>query len=126
MVESEVNVTTREDIRQFNEKFSAAAARGDAKTLVAMYDDEAVFLLAGSPSFKGKGALSTLFDEFLSGGPVTMAFESGDIWESGDLVVDVGTYSVGGMSDGRFAVVYRRRPDGTLALLVDVPIRDAG
>jgi len=117
-------MTAREEVRVFNDEFSAAAARGDAKALVDMYDDEAVFLMAGLPNVKGREELTKLFDEFLAKGPVEMAFESGDVWESGDLIVDVGTTAAGG-NPGRYVVVYRRQSDGSLAMLVDAPIRSA-
>jgi ketosteroid isomerase-like protein len=62
-------MTTRDEIRQFNAKLSEAAARGDAGALAAMYDDEACFVVAGSPTFQGAGQIAPLCDEFLSDGP---------------------------------------------------------
>jgi ketosteroid isomerase-like protein len=118
-------MTTRDELRAFNDRFSKAASESDLKTIVDSYDDEAAFVMAGIPTFKGRDGMTALFTEFLSSGPVRMRFESGDVWESGDLVVDVGTYVVGdGEDHGRFVTVYRRQPDGSLALLVDAPIRD--
>jgi ketosteroid isomerase-like protein len=118
-------MTTRDEIRQFNAKLSEAAARGDAGALAAMYDDEACFVVAGSPTFKGAGQIAALCDEFLSDGPAKIAFEPGDIWESERLVVTVGTLTVGDNPDERCVVVYRRRADSSLAILVDAPIRES-
>jgi ketosteroid isomerase-like protein len=53
-------MTTRDEIRQFNAKLSEAAARGDAGALAAMYDDEACFVVAGSPTFQGAGQIARM------------------------------------------------------------------
>ena len=51
--------------------------------------------------------------------------QPGDIWESERLVVTVGTLTVGDNPDERCVVVYRRRADSSLAILVDAPIRES-
>lgn len=56
-----------------------------------------------------------------SGGPIT--FETGEVIEDGDLVIDIGTLLIGGEPSGRYVVVYRRQGDGSLKLAVDVPVR---
>jgi hypothetical protein len=53
--------------------------------------------------------------------PAKIAFEPGDIWESERLVVTVGTLTVGDNPDERCVVVYRRRADSSLAILLDAP-----
>lgn len=118
-------MTTLDEIRQFNAQLSEAAARGDAEALAAMYDDEACFVVAGSPPVKGARQIAALCDDFLSDGPRQIAFEPGDTWESERLVVTVGTLRVGDIPDERCVVVYRRRADSSLAILVDAPIRDS-
>jgi ketosteroid isomerase-like protein len=120
-------MATREEVDALNARLSAAARSGDLKTIVETYDEEAIFLLADAPAFRGKQGITDVFTEFLSNGPVPMTFTSGDLFESGDLVVDVGSYMIGdgGGAAGRYVVVYRRQADGTLALLVDAPERPA-
>jgi ketosteroid isomerase-like protein len=118
-------MSTREDVDGLNRQFSGSIKRADVESIVDMYDDEAIFLLTGAPTCKGKQGISGMFTEFFSDGPVDMTFKTGDVFESGDLVVDVGTYTMGSESGsvGRYVVVYRRRTDGSLAMLVDAPLR---
>jgi ketosteroid isomerase-like protein len=124
-IDREVSMSARNDVDRINEQLSACVKSADLKSIVEMYDDEAIFLLAGAPTYRGKQGITALFTEFLSNGPVDMTFTTGDVFESGDLVVDVGTYALGGDAESgeRYVVVYRRRPDGSLALLVDAPLR---
>ena len=47
-----------------------------------------------------------------------MTFRKGDIWEAGDIVVDVGTYD-SSRGAGKYVVLYERQADGSLKLAVD-------
>lgn len=47
-----------------------------------------------------------------------ITFETGEIFEDRVLVVDVGRYATPD-DRGKYVVVYRRKPDGSLRLLVD-------
>jgi hypothetical protein len=49
---------------------------------------------------------------------IGMTFEAGDIWEAGDIVIDVGTYD-SPRGAGKYVVVYERQADGSLRLAVD-------
>jgi hypothetical protein len=40
-----------------------------------------------------------------------MSFQTGDIWEAGDIVVDVGTYEPP-RGPGEYVVLYERQADG--------------
>jgi ketosteroid isomerase-like protein len=120
-------MTTRDDIAQFNTRFSAAMAEGAFDTIAEMYAEDAQFLSAGSATVRGRDAIIAMMRErHASDGPTLLTVQSKDVWESGDLVVDVGTFEIGGGSSvrGRELVVYRRNAQGALQLLVDLPISD--
>lgn len=119
-------MTSHDEVREVNQAIVNAAARGDAAALAAMYDEEACFLVPGSPTVKGSGAIAALCADFLSAGPVQIGFELTDVWESERLVVTVGTLTVGDRPQERCVVVYRRDEQGSLKILVDAPIRQTG
>jgi len=120
-------VTIHDEIAQFNARFSTALAEGDFELIAEMYADDAQFLSAGSPSVRGREAITRMMKERHASGPTVLTVESGDVWSSGDLVVDVGTFEIDGEPSirGRELVVYRRNARGALELLIDVPISDA-
>jgi ketosteroid isomerase-like protein len=53
-----------------------------------------------------------------------LTFEIGEIVEKGDVVVETGVLVVHGVASGRYFGVYRRQPDGTLKVAVDVALFD--
>jgi ketosteroid isomerase-like protein len=56
--------------------------------------------------------------------PERITFETREVLEDGDLVIDIGTLLVGGVGFGKYVVVHRRQEDGTLKIAVDVPLSD--
>jgi ketosteroid isomerase-like protein len=121
-------VTVQDDIAQFNARFTRALAAGAFDVIAAMYAEDAQFLSAGSPTVRGRAAIIEMMRERHAVEPTVLTVESGDVWTSGDLVVDVGTFMIEGEPTirGRELVVYRRNADGALELLVDVPISGKG
>jgi len=116
-------MTTRDQLASFNRSYSEAFAAEDFERISELYEDDAVLVTTGQPVVRGRDAIVSALQGQASSGPVSISFESGDVWESGDLVVDVGTYVVSGEQEqrGRYVVVLRRGPDGSLKLLVDAP-----
>jgi ketosteroid isomerase-like protein len=119
-------VTTRDDIAAFNERFSSALEHGEFDVIATMYAEDAQFLLAGTPSVRGRGAIVQMMRERHQVSPTVLSVTSGDIWEVDGLVVDVGRIEIAGDPpiQGRELVVYRRTERGELELLLDVPIAD--
>src|SRR5580765_1223734 len=111
-------MTTREEVAAFNGRFSAALAGQDADAVVDMYTDDARLLFAGMPMIRGREAIARLMGAWLAKSPHQMTFQTGDIWEAGDIVVDVGTYD-SPRGTGKYVVLYERQPDGSLKLAVD-------
>jgi ketosteroid isomerase-like protein len=117
-------MTVHDDIDEFNARFSTALADGEFEVIAAMYAEDAQFLSASSPTLRGRAAIIDMMRERYAVEPTVLTVASGDVWTSGDLVVDVGTFMIEGEPPirGRELVVYRRNADGALELLVDVPI----
>jgi len=120
-------VTIRDELAAFNRAFSEAHASQDFDRIAALYSGDAVFLGAGQPIVRGREAIASMLVALPESDMVPIIFESGDVWESGDLVVDVGSYVVSGVRGqrGKYVVVYLRQADGSLRLLVDAPSSDA-
>lgn len=115
-------MTTRDELDVVNEAFAALLATPDPGRLAAFYTDDAVFLEAGKATTIGRAAILEKFRRDLPE-PMSVRFETGEVIEDGDLVVDIGTLHSGGKRFARYVVVYRRQEDGTLKLAVDVPLR---
>jgi ketosteroid isomerase-like protein len=111
-------MTIRDELASFNERFSAALATQDTDSLVDLYTDDARLLFAGMPMIHGRQAIAELMGAWLAESPHQMTFQTGDIWEAGDIVVDVGTYD-SPRGAGKYVVLYERQTDGSLKLAVD-------
>lgn len=117
-------MSTSDDVRAFNERFSAALANQDVEAVVDGYTDDARILLPGLPPVRGRDAITALFRTSLARGPSRITFSTDDVWDCGDVVIDVGTYTSDGET-GKYVVVHERQPDGSLKMVVDAPSRDA-
>lgn len=75
------------------------------------------------PIVRGRAEVEAFIRKNLTGGPVSITFETGNVLERGDLVVDVGRYETPN-GRGKYVVVHRRQPDGSLKLAVDTATSD--
>jgi ketosteroid isomerase-like protein len=115
-------VGIRDELASFNDMFATALAENDPDRIADFYTVDAVFLSQGVPTVSGRAQILEMFRGFKANGEA-IAFETGDVIEDGDLVIDIGSLLAGGKPSGRYVVVYRRQGDGSLKLAVDVPIR---
>jgi ketosteroid isomerase-like protein len=114
-------VTIRDELSVLNEQFADAFEDRDADRLAELYDDEAVFLSQGTATVVGRDQIREFFRGPRPSSERTV-FEVGEVLEDGDVVVDFGTLRRGETRVGRYVVVYRRQPDGSVRLAVDVPL----
>jgi uncharacterized protein (TIGR02246 family) len=117
-------MTVHDELKAFNDRVSAAMAAQDAPALAECYTDDARLLLAGQPLIRGRNAIAALFEASLAQGPHHMRFESTDVWEAGNIVVDVGTIETP-RGTSKYVVVHERQPDGSLKMAVDAVTSDA-
>lgn len=115
-----VGIPARDDVEAFNAEFAAAFSLPSPEQLASMYTDDAVMIGAGRVT-TGRAALLELFRKGLTEPSNTM-FDSKQVCEDGNVVVDVGTILRDGAPVGRYVVVHRRQDDGSLKLFVDVPL----
>jgi ketosteroid isomerase-like protein len=116
-------MTASDEVVSFNSSYSDALAAGDFDRLAEMYEEDAVLLTSGQPPVRGREAIAATLRRQATPEPLSISFESEAVWESGELVVDVGRWLVGGDEEqrGKYVVVLRRQGDGSLKLLVDAP-----
>ncbi|MGA8726917.1 MAG: nuclear transport factor 2 family protein [Acidimicrobiales bacterium] len=119
-------MSTRGELAYINEAFSKAVAEQDLEAIVKFHTENACVLPANAPLVRGLSEIEAFTKAGLSEGPQTIEFTTGDILESGSLIVDVGAYvkRVGrplpSTDTGKYVAVYERQADGSLLLAVDM------
>lgn len=116
-------MTILEELATFNEDFADALERNDSQRVANLYTEDAVFLSQGAQTVRGRDDIRELLLRMPSS-PERITFETREVLEDGDLVVDIGTLLIGGVGFGKYVVVHRRQADGTLKIAVDVPLSD--
>jgi len=111
-------MSLRDELEAINEGFSKALAEQDVERVVAYYTDDARLLWPDQPMIRGREAITAEFANDLRDGPAIVQFETLDVLEGGDLVVDVGRM-IRPESEAKYVVVYQRQADGSLKLAVD-------
>ena len=111
-------MTARDDVAAFNAAFASAMAAQDVDAVVASYTVGAKLLFEGSPMIEGRAAIEAYLGPGLRMRPMTIAFESIDIFDGGSFVVDVGRLTTP-TGTGKYIVVHERQPDGSLKMAID-------
>lgn len=103
--------TIRQEIEDLDDQFEQGMLAGDSIALANFYADDAVVLPPNMPRAEGRDAIRSVYASMMGWGPLTSATFTTDqviIPESGEIAVEVGTYTMGGAA-----------PDGT-------PYQDTG
>jgi len=112
-------------IAEMNDMYVKATMNNDINSIVGYYADDAISLQSYSPMLKGKDAIKKhAMEESQSGSKITaFNLNTTDVFGSGDLVYDIGTYTITyempqmkePISDhGKYLTVYKKEPDGSL------------
>lgn len=112
-------MTVGEEVRAFNRAFERALLAQDAEALVALYGEDARILVPGQPAIHGRAAIEPVMRAWVEDGPVSTRFETEEVLAGGELVVDIGSTIQASGRRGKYVVVHRRGPDGTLRIAVD-------
>jgi ketosteroid isomerase-like protein len=104
-------------INRSNLDFTAAAARGDADTMMKMYADDAVLLAPNEPIRRGHDAVRQYWNGLLSAGKVDATIVASDVMQSCDMATEIGTYKLSiarpgaeNIGDtGKYVVTWRKR-----------------
>lgn len=116
-------MTVEEEVRAFNDAYERALTEQDAETLVALYRADARILVEGQPVIQGRPAIERVMRAWVKNGPVSTRFETEEVLASGDLVVDIGS-TIQATGRGKYVVIHRREPDGSLRIAVDAASGD--
>jgi ketosteroid isomerase-like protein len=116
-------MTVEEEVRAFNDRYERALKEQDAETLVASYRDDARILIGGQPVIRGRAAIERVMRAWVKSGPVSTRFETEEVLSGGELVVDIGS-TIQASGRGKYVVVHRRGPDGTLRIAIDAASGD--
>ncbi len=105
-----------------------AINRGDAAAAAAFYTEDAKLLPAGSEMVSGRQAIQAFWQGAVEMGIRNFTLETVDLGREGDLLYEIGTYSLaiqpeGGpvtTDRGKYVTVRQRQPDGSWKLAVDI------
>lgn len=123
---------TKDDISTINDTFGKAVANQDAAAIVALYTADAVLLAPGTPVAQGPDAIQAVFQGFVDAGAESLSLETTSFEEQGDVVIEVGRYTLGLRIEGaevtdvgKYLVVFARQADGSLRFKYDAFNSDA-
>ncbi len=121
--------SAREAIEAARQGFIADMRRGDVAALVAHYDEEAIIVPQTSGVCRGRTSIEKLFRSWLSSTTIReFEAETEDLRVVDDVAFEVGSYRMviedaasGRVSDeGKFLIVYERKPDGAWLIFRDM------
>ncbi|HEV8236750.1 MAG TPA: DUF4440 domain-containing protein [Gemmatimonadaceae bacterium] len=125
----------RQAIDAANTKFSAAAVQGDTAALAALYDNDAVMMMANAPAARGHDAIAKTFAGM--GAAIKLSaikLQTQDVIVSGDYAIETGAYELTGQPSakgaktrhdvGKYIVVWKKQADGSYKLLRDIANSD--
>ena len=114
-------MTTRDDVKSLNAEYAQAYATGDVERMASLHTEDAWLLFYDTPVLQGRAEVAELFRKEFEEGLEPITFESLEIMEAGDLVVDIGLYTTPKVR-AKYVVVFKRQPDGTLKIAVDADV----
>jgi ketosteroid isomerase-like protein len=116
-------MTTRDEVNAINDEYARAMAAQDVARMTSLYAPEARLLFSDTPVVEGLAAVESFHTKELDSGSVAITFDSIDVIDAGELVVDIGYYE-GSAERGKYVVVFRRDADGALKIVIEADITD--
>jgi ketosteroid isomerase-like protein len=118
---------TKDQIEAANEAYGKAVANQDVTAVVALYTQDALLLPPDSPVAQGSDAIRAVLQGYVDAGAQSLELETIALDDQGDLVVDVGRYTLGlqppgadPITDvGKYLQVYKRQSDGSFRIAYD-------
>ena len=120
----------KKNFDQMNDKFGKALMSGDYNTIAGFYTDDAISLPSYEPMWRGKNAILEGNKKDFESGMKYNSFNarSTDVFSSGDLTYEVGTYELSftlpnqtnAITDhGKYMNIWQKQSDGSWKLKVD-------
>ena len=117
-------------IRAADTAFSTAAGAGDAVGLAAMYLANASLMPPNAATVQGREAIQKFWGAFVDAYRVNIALKAEEVEGHGDLAYSRGRYTLdltpkakgpaAAHDEGKFLTIFRRQPDDTWLLAVDM------
>lgn len=102
----------RSTIEAEGKRFTVALKQGDAAAIAAMYATDAMALPPNGEVVQGRAAIQKIWQEAIDGGMRDLSFTVMEVERKGDVVYEVGKYSVkdGGkeVDAGKYIVIWKR------------------
>ncbi|MBK8944496.1 MAG: DUF4440 domain-containing protein [Ignavibacteriae bacterium] len=121
----------KSEINSLNNTMAKAVMEGNYELTTNMYKEDGISLPSYQPMLRGKAAIIQQ-SEMEKQNPMKMenfVLKSTDIWQSGNMIVDIGTYSFsmdmpqmpGGVfkDQGKYITIYEVQSDGSLLIKAD-------
>jgi uncharacterized protein (TIGR02246 family) len=113
------------ELDRFYQSWNDAFDRRDAAAFVALYAADARLMPPGSPALVGRDAIGAYVEAtFFAGGVVGSQMHSATLIETGDYLVDIGTYSItfgGGIeTTGNYLTMFRAGGENGLEAAYDI------
>jgi len=104
---------TRDGIDATNAAFAAAAAKGDAAAVAALYTEDAMLMPAAESNISGKAAILKYWQGALSHGVGGVKFNTLEVYGRGATATEVGEYLISDkngkqLDRGKYIVIWRR------------------
>jgi ketosteroid isomerase-like protein len=120
--------SARKALEEANQKFMDASIRGDAATVAALYTDNTLLLPPNSPMIQGKKATEEYWRETWAQLKIAdFKMTILDLYGKGDLVCEVGSYTLkfrvqgkDAVDEGKYLVVWRQMADKTWKKHIDI------
>jgi uncharacterized protein (TIGR02246 family) len=114
----------KDAIEAANGQFSAAAAKGDAAALAALYSRDAQVMPAGSDPIRGVEAIQKFWQGALDSGIAAIGLKTIEVFGHGPTATEVGAYELRDkaskvLDHGKYIVVWQHA-DGKWKLLRDM------
>lgn len=120
-------MSTKDQIEAVNEAYGKAVANQDLAAIVGLYTPDAILLPPDSPVAKGSDAIRAVLQGYIDAGAQSLELETTALDDQGDLVVEVGRYTLGLQAPGadpitdigKYLQVFKRQPDGSFRIAYD-------
>ena len=121
-------MSIRAEVEKLTANFVSAVTEKDFAALGPFYEDNARLLAPGARMVTGRAAIVAAQRHMIEGGVQALALECVDVIEVGDLAIEIERINVTVQvpsatpvtDTGKSVVVWRRQPDGTLRIVVDI------
>jgi uncharacterized protein (TIGR02246 family) len=110
---------SEDQIRSIGDDWNAFITSGDIDNIVALYADDAQFLIPGRPAIVGKDAIRSAWEGLLAMPGFGLVLTPQEVIVDGDLAMDRGTYRLSAtppegtfVDTGKYLVAWQRTADG--------------